>query len=279
MLDLAGPVPYQLTGPALRAARRGPRRPPIRWPSPAVREAVRAAVAAEPAVLARPPRPRQRRRDPRARPRPRRRPAGGDDRAQRVAERLAADETLRARLVRGLDLALLPAGSSPGASRCTSVHRTADGEARERLTGPPAHGQPRPRRSDRAAPGSAGLSRDRAGVLLAGALARLVRQTRGLAERQLERLQAVPQRSRVEGADLGARPRRAGPPAPWTSLRASSRSLWCSPSSARPSLTAAALIRLTATVTITSTAGTLAMSRVSVSKSGFWRRCHSCATR
>jgi hypothetical protein len=30
-----------------------------------------------------------------------------------VAGRLAADETLRARLVRGLDLALLPAGSNP----------------------------------------------------------------------------------------------------------------------------------------------------------------------
>ncbi|MEH6377944.1 SseB family protein, partial [Streptomyces sp. KLMMK] len=34
---------------------------------------------------------------------------------QRVAEALASDEVLRARLVRGLDLALLPAGASvPG---------------------------------------------------------------------------------------------------------------------------------------------------------------------
>ena len=33
--------------------------------------------------------------------------------AQAVAERIAADETLRARLVRGLDLALLPAGTTP----------------------------------------------------------------------------------------------------------------------------------------------------------------------
>ncbi|MER6458593.1 SseB family protein, partial [Streptomyces sp900105245] len=33
--------------------------------------------------------------------------------ARAVAERLAADETLRARLVRGLDLALLPAGTTP----------------------------------------------------------------------------------------------------------------------------------------------------------------------
>jgi hypothetical protein len=30
-----------------------------------------------------------------------------------VARRLAADETLRARLVRGLDLAVLPAGATP----------------------------------------------------------------------------------------------------------------------------------------------------------------------
>ncbi|MGW9036315.1 SseB family protein, partial [Streptomyces sp. NPDC055721] len=33
--------------------------------------------------------------------------------AQRVARALAADETLRARLVRGLDLALLPASATP----------------------------------------------------------------------------------------------------------------------------------------------------------------------
>ena len=33
--------------------------------------------------------------------------------ARRVAEALAADEVLRARLVRGLDLALLPAGATP----------------------------------------------------------------------------------------------------------------------------------------------------------------------
>jgi hypothetical protein len=33
--------------------------------------------------------------------------------ARSVAGRLAADDTLRARLVRGLDLALLPAGATP----------------------------------------------------------------------------------------------------------------------------------------------------------------------
>ena len=54
---------------------------------------------------------------------------------------------------------------------------------------------------------------DRARVLLAGALARLVRHERGLAEGQLQRLQAVAQRRRVEGADLGrarGRPDRPG---------------------------------------------------------------------
>ena len=35
------------------------------------------------------------------------------DTARAVAGSLAADETLRARLVRGLDLALLPAGATP----------------------------------------------------------------------------------------------------------------------------------------------------------------------
>ncbi|NED37268.1 SseB family protein, partial [Streptomyces sp. SID8499] len=35
------------------------------------------------------------------------------DTARAVAARLAASDTLRARLVRGLDLALLPAGATP----------------------------------------------------------------------------------------------------------------------------------------------------------------------
>lgn len=58
------------------------------------------------------------------------------------------------------------------------------------------------------------------------------------------------------------------PASAWMSLRASSRSLCASPSSASPRLTAAELIRCTATVVITSTAGTSAMSRVMASKSG-----------
>ncbi|MFE2144340.1 SseB family protein [Streptomyces sp. NPDC059456] len=107
VLDLAGPVTYQLTGPALLALAEG-RTDAGPLADPAVRDAVRAAVAAEPAVL-----------------RAHLGPGGADSdgtlaivlaegeqahtAARRVAEALAADETLRARLVRGLDLALLPA--------------------------------------------------------------------------------------------------------------------------------------------------------------------------
>ncbi|MGW9373523.1 SseB family protein [Streptomyces xanthophaeus] len=109
VLDLAGPVPYQLTGSALLALAEG-RTETGPLADPAVREAVRAVVSAEPAVL-------------RAHLVP-----GGPDSdgtlaivlaaggqapaaARSVAGALAADETLRARLVRGLDLALLPEGA------------------------------------------------------------------------------------------------------------------------------------------------------------------------
>ncbi|MGI5448839.1 SseB family protein [Streptomyces sp. CA-243310] len=114
VLDLAGPVTYQLTGPALLALAEG-RAGASPVDDPAVREAVRAAVAAEPTVL-------------RAHlvagrgdadgtlaivPAADARPAAT---ARRVAEAIAADETLRGRLVRGLDLALLPpdAPAPPG---------------------------------------------------------------------------------------------------------------------------------------------------------------------
>ncbi|MGW6691023.1 SseB family protein [Streptomyces sp. NPDC054961] len=109
VIDLSGPVAYQLTGPALLALAEG-RDDSGPLEDPAVREAVRAVVAAEPAVLAAHLGP------------------GGEDAdgtlaivlaagpqapaaARRVAEALAADETLRARLVGGLDLALLPQGA------------------------------------------------------------------------------------------------------------------------------------------------------------------------
>ncbi|WP_371530200.1 SseB family protein [Streptomyces sp. NBC_01283] len=109
VLDLAGPVPYEINRPALIALSEGRHtRDPLA--DPAVTAAVRAAVAAEPAVL----------RahlgagtadgtlalvlDP---------AADQAEAAQRVARHIAADETLRARLVSGLDLALLPTGATP----------------------------------------------------------------------------------------------------------------------------------------------------------------------
>ncbi|MFD8208596.1 SseB family protein [Streptomyces sp. NPDC059695] len=109
VLDMAGPVPYQVTGSALLALAEG-RSSADPLDDPAVREAVRAVVAAEPAVL-----------------RAHLGPGTADgtvalvldaeasaaEAAQRVARALAADETLRARLVRGLDLALLPASATP----------------------------------------------------------------------------------------------------------------------------------------------------------------------
>ncbi|MGR6969340.1 SseB family protein [Streptomyces cynarae] len=109
VLDLSGPVPFELTGPALLALAEG-RTTTDPLADPAVTGAVRAAVAAEPGV----------RRaylgpgradgilalvlDPAANP---------AEAARALAERMAADDTLRARLVRGLDLAVLPAGATP----------------------------------------------------------------------------------------------------------------------------------------------------------------------
>jgi hypothetical protein len=109
VLDLAGPVAFELTGPALLALAEG-RTTTDPLTDPAVVEAVRSAVAAEPAVLRAHLGPGQADGtlalvlDPAA-PAP--------EAARAVAQRLAADETLRARLVRGLDLALLPAGVTP----------------------------------------------------------------------------------------------------------------------------------------------------------------------
>jgi hypothetical protein len=109
VLDMAGPVTYELTGRALLALAEG-RTTTDPLADPAVREAVRAAVAAESSVLSAHLGPGQ---------------ADGTlalvlagsaapaRAARAVAERLAADETLRARLVLGLDLALLPAGTTP----------------------------------------------------------------------------------------------------------------------------------------------------------------------
>ncbi|MYT69454.1 MULTISPECIES: SseB family protein [unclassified Streptomyces] len=111
VLDLAGPVPYELTGSALYALAEG-RTSADPLTDPAVTGAVRAAVAAEPAVARAYLGPGQ---------------ADGtlalvvdadadvQGAARAVAARIAADETLRARLARGLDLALLPAEATlPG---------------------------------------------------------------------------------------------------------------------------------------------------------------------
>ncbi|MFD5340238.1 SseB family protein [Streptomyces hawaiiensis] len=109
VLDMAGPVPFELTGPALLALAEG-RTTTDPLTDPAVVGAVRAAVAAEPAVLRAHLGPGRADGtlalvlDPSAEP---------AEAARAVAERLAADETLRARLVRGLDLALLPAETTP----------------------------------------------------------------------------------------------------------------------------------------------------------------------
>ncbi|MFD0252984.1 SseB family protein [Streptomyces sp. NPDC127113] len=110
VLDLAGPVPFELTGAVLLALAEG-RTTTDPLADPAVADAVRAVLAAEPAVL----------RAHLGRGRADGTlalvldPGEGDPAkaARAVAERLAADETLRARLVRGLDLALLSAGATP----------------------------------------------------------------------------------------------------------------------------------------------------------------------
>ncbi|WAZ20550.1 SseB family protein [Streptomyces cinnabarinus] len=109
VLDMSGPVTFELTGPALLALAEG-RTSADPLADPAVVAAVRAAVAAEPAVLRAHLGPGQADGtlalvlDPAAAP---------AQAARAVAERIAADETLRARLVRGLDLALLPAEATP----------------------------------------------------------------------------------------------------------------------------------------------------------------------
>jgi hypothetical protein len=109
LLDLAGPVPYELTGAALLALAEG-RTSTDPLDDPAVSRAVRAVVAGRPEVL-------------RAHLGPGAADGtlalvlapGADQGAvtRLVAGALAADEVLRARLIRGLDLALLPAEAQP----------------------------------------------------------------------------------------------------------------------------------------------------------------------
>jgi hypothetical protein len=115
LIDLAGPAPYALSGAALRAVAGGRDRvDPLA--DPGVLDAVRDALRAEPGV---------------ARAYLSAAPPGGNERgdgvlglvlapgapvaetAQRVAVTLAGAEALRAGLVRGLDLALLPPDARP----------------------------------------------------------------------------------------------------------------------------------------------------------------------
>lgn len=112
LIDMAGPVPYALTGAALRAVASG-RATADPLADPVVREALRAAVAAAPEVV-----------------RAHLVPSAGSDGtvglvldpgadvrqvAQRVSRTLAGDEVLRGALVRGIELALLPADTKlPG---------------------------------------------------------------------------------------------------------------------------------------------------------------------
>ncbi|WP_156721576.1 SseB family protein [Streptomyces apocyni] len=109
VLDLAGPVAFELPRPALLALAEG-RVSTDPLADPAVVEAVRTVVAGVPAVLRAYLGPGQ---------------ADGTlalvlsadaepaDAARQVTEALAADDALRARLVRGLDLALLPVTATP----------------------------------------------------------------------------------------------------------------------------------------------------------------------
>ncbi|MGW7515429.1 SseB family protein [Streptomyces sp. NPDC054796] len=110
VLDLAGPVTYPLTGPALHALAEGRTRTDPAA-DPVVAEALRAVLAAEPDVAGAHLAPGGEASDgtlalsleP-----------GAEARtvAERLAGALAGHETLRSRLVHGLDLALLPPGST-----------------------------------------------------------------------------------------------------------------------------------------------------------------------
>ncbi|MFJ1786175.1 SseB family protein [Streptomyces anulatus] len=108
VLDLAGPVAFELSGQALLAlAENRTSTDPLQ--DPAVIEAVRETVAADPAVV-----------------RAHLGPGSADgtlalvlapdavpaDAARRIAHALSVSEVLRARLVSGLDLAVLPAGTA-----------------------------------------------------------------------------------------------------------------------------------------------------------------------
>ncbi|WP_435602962.1 SseB family protein [Streptomyces sp. bgisy130] len=117
VVDLAGPVTYQLTGPALRALAEG-RTSADPLADPAVTDALRTLLDAEPGVLVAHLLPSAETDATLALGLAPDAPAA--EVAQRLAQALATDEVLRARLVRGLDLALLPPG---GATAGDPFHR------------------------------------------------------------------------------------------------------------------------------------------------------------
>ncbi|MDI2126670.1 SseB family protein [Yinghuangia seranimata] len=113
LLDVAGPHPYEVTGPALRALAEG-RDLVVPHLDPQVADAVRGAVAAEPVIdaayLAEAEAADVRLTLVSGAP-----PQDVTAAAQRIAGRLAEADVLRGRLTRGLDLALLPPGApAPG---------------------------------------------------------------------------------------------------------------------------------------------------------------------
>ncbi|MFJ9410042.1 SseB family protein [Streptomyces sp. NPDC101393] len=112
VLDLAGPVAFQLTGHALRALAEG-RDSADPLADPAVTAALRAVLADEPAVLVARLAPSQETDATLALGLAAGAPAA--EVAQRLAQALATDDVLRGRLVRGLDLALLPPGAETAA--------------------------------------------------------------------------------------------------------------------------------------------------------------------
>jgi hypothetical protein len=110
VVDLAGPVTYQLTGAALRALAEG-RESADPLADPAVTDALRALLAAEPGVRVAHLAPSAETDATLAIGLAADAPAA--EVAERLARSLATDEVLRGRLVRGLDLALLPPGVAP----------------------------------------------------------------------------------------------------------------------------------------------------------------------
>ncbi|MFC1407801.1 SseB family protein [Streptacidiphilus sp. N1-12] len=114
LVDLAGPAFYELSGAAMRAVAEGRARiDPLH--DPEVAEAVRTVLAQHPAVLRAhllPSREQQTDALLALIPDPAADPAVLGPSVQRLAAALAADELLRIRLDRGLDLAVVPASAA-----------------------------------------------------------------------------------------------------------------------------------------------------------------------